>query len=151
MISLGFYGEVHVAGLTLTQAKVKILQHLRRYLTDEMLGLYEVQVEEEEEKPVDAKPTQPVRPHAGDTQGEGSLRTSIRTKKPKAEVSKPRTVPSGYKIRSIRQGQGSSLALRPLSRRMRESGCWDAFRSKRQRRPRSHDRPSRFRSKPGGR
>ena len=32
MVSLGFYGEVHVAGLTLTQAKVKILQHLRRYL-----------------------------------------------------------------------------------------------------------------------
>ncbi len=38
-ISLGFYGEVDVAGLTLAQAKVKITLHLRTYLTDRALGL----------------------------------------------------------------------------------------------------------------
>jgi polysaccharide biosynthesis/export protein len=38
-ISLGFYGDVHVAGLTLPEVKEKIVLHLRRYLTDEVLGL----------------------------------------------------------------------------------------------------------------
>ena len=38
-ISLGFYGDVHVRGLTLPQAKAKIVHHLRRYLDDNALGL----------------------------------------------------------------------------------------------------------------
>jgi protein involved in polysaccharide export with SLBB domain len=38
-ISLGFYGDVHVAGLTLPQAKVKIIKHLRTFLSDDVLGL----------------------------------------------------------------------------------------------------------------
>ncbi len=41
-ISLGFYGEVFVAGLTTTEVKAKVIQHLRLYLTDEMLGLSRV-------------------------------------------------------------------------------------------------------------
>ena len=39
MISLGFYGDVHVRGLTTTQAKVKIVHHLRKFLRDDVLGL----------------------------------------------------------------------------------------------------------------
>ncbi len=38
-ISLGFYGEVDARGLTLEQLKVAIIKHLRRYLSDESLGL----------------------------------------------------------------------------------------------------------------
>ncbi len=38
-ISLGFYGDVHVRGLTTEQAKSKILLHLRNYINDEVLGL----------------------------------------------------------------------------------------------------------------
>ena len=38
-ISLGFYGEVFVAGLTLTEVKEKILLHLRQHINDEVLGL----------------------------------------------------------------------------------------------------------------
>lgn len=38
-ISLGFYGEVHVAGSTLLEIKEKIVVHLQRFLTDEVLGL----------------------------------------------------------------------------------------------------------------
>ena len=38
-ISLGFYGDVHVRGLTPEQAKVKILLHLRHLLPDALLGL----------------------------------------------------------------------------------------------------------------
>jgi len=40
-ISLGFYGEVYVAGLTIPEVKEKIVLHLRKYLTDEILGLFE--------------------------------------------------------------------------------------------------------------
>ena len=40
-ISLGFYGDVHVGGLTLPEIKEKIVLHLRRYITDEFLGLTE--------------------------------------------------------------------------------------------------------------
>ncbi|MHC5539457.1 polysaccharide biosynthesis/export family protein [Singulisphaera rosea] len=38
-ISLGFYGEVYVAGLTTTEIKEKVVIHLREYLSDEALGL----------------------------------------------------------------------------------------------------------------
>jgi len=38
-ISLGFYGEVIVAGLTTREIKEKIIAHLRRFLSDEALGL----------------------------------------------------------------------------------------------------------------
>ncbi len=38
-ISLGFYGEVFVAGLTTTEIKEKVILHLREYITDEVLGL----------------------------------------------------------------------------------------------------------------
>jgi polysaccharide biosynthesis/export protein len=38
-ISLGFYGDIHVAGLTLTEVKEKIVRHLRKFLKDDTLGL----------------------------------------------------------------------------------------------------------------
>jgi polysaccharide export outer membrane protein len=38
-ISLGFYGEVYVAGLTMPEVKEKIVLHLRKHLTDTALGL----------------------------------------------------------------------------------------------------------------
>ena len=38
-ITLGFYGNVYVAGLTATEIKEKIVLHLRQYITDEVLGL----------------------------------------------------------------------------------------------------------------
>lgn len=41
-ISLGFYGEVFVAGLTSEEIKDKIVLHLRKYLPDEVLGLTEI-------------------------------------------------------------------------------------------------------------
>ncbi len=44
-ITLGFYGDVDVAGLTVKEAKEKIVTHLRKYLTDEWLGLVEMDPE----------------------------------------------------------------------------------------------------------
>ena len=38
-ITLGFYGDVHVRGLTTREAKVKIILHMRKYLNDHVLGL----------------------------------------------------------------------------------------------------------------
>jgi len=38
-ITLGFYGEVYVAGLTLSEVKEKIVLHLKEYLSDQVLGL----------------------------------------------------------------------------------------------------------------
>ena len=38
-ISLGFYGDVYVAGLTLPEVKEKVIRHLQKYLGDESLGL----------------------------------------------------------------------------------------------------------------
>ncbi len=38
-ISLGFYGDVEVAGLTVVEAKEKIVKHLTKYLNDDVLGL----------------------------------------------------------------------------------------------------------------
>lgn len=44
-ISLGFYGDVQVRGLTPAQAKLKIVYHLRRFLGDDVLGLRRIYVE----------------------------------------------------------------------------------------------------------
>ena len=41
-ISLGFYGDVYVAGLTPREVKEKVILHLRKYLNDEVLGLVEI-------------------------------------------------------------------------------------------------------------
>ncbi len=38
-ISMGFYGDLKVSGLTREQTKVKVIEHLRRWLSDEVLGL----------------------------------------------------------------------------------------------------------------
>ena len=59
-ISLGFYGDVEVAGLTIPEAKEKIVQHLRKYIADETLGL--VRFDPEAGEPVtrdEAKPQSP--------------------------------------------------------------------------------------------
>lgn len=39
-ISLGFYGEMDVMGLTTVQVKEKLIEHLRHFLTEETLGLH---------------------------------------------------------------------------------------------------------------
>lgn len=39
-ISLGFYGEIYVAGLTTSEIKEKIVLHLRKYISDDVLGLW---------------------------------------------------------------------------------------------------------------
>jgi protein involved in polysaccharide export with SLBB domain len=59
-ISLGFYGDLFVRGLTAEQVKAKVLLHLRKYLTDEVLGLFTV-----EETMDQAEPNRMIRPPEG--------------------------------------------------------------------------------------
>ena len=56
-ISLQWYGEVYVAGLTIDQVKEKVVLHLRRYLTDEALGLIEWDEREKKYIPREPKDT----------------------------------------------------------------------------------------------
>ena len=56
-ISLGFYGEVYVAGLTMPEVKEKIVLHLRKFLTDEVLGL--VKLDEAAEPETEQNSTKP--------------------------------------------------------------------------------------------
>ncbi|WP_165227117.1 sigma-70 family RNA polymerase sigma factor [Aquisphaera insulae] len=60
-ISLGFYGEVYVAGLTPTEAKTKIVLHLRKSLSDGTLGLLESGASDKvtEEEPRNLDPATP--------------------------------------------------------------------------------------------
>ena len=56
-ITLGFYGEVYVAGLTIPEVKEKIVLHLRKYLSDEILGLFEEDPKTGKPVPIDPKDT----------------------------------------------------------------------------------------------
>jgi polysaccharide biosynthesis/export protein len=51
-ITLGFYGDVYVAGLTLPEVKEKIVLHLRKYVNDEVLGLVAGDPNTQEQVPV---------------------------------------------------------------------------------------------------
>ncbi len=54
-ISLGFYGDLYVAGLTLDEIKEKVVLHLRKYVTDETLGLWKFDAKKEQWSEVDPK------------------------------------------------------------------------------------------------
>jgi polysaccharide export outer membrane protein len=56
-ISLGFYGDIHVAGLTLPEVKEKIVLHLRKYISDITLGL--VDLDENGEERIDPVTKEP--------------------------------------------------------------------------------------------
>jgi polysaccharide biosynthesis/export protein len=56
-ITLGFYGEVYVAGLTTTEIKEKIVLHLRKFLPDEVLGLTTFDPKTDEPRPVEPRDT----------------------------------------------------------------------------------------------
>jgi RNA polymerase sigma factor (sigma-70 family) len=55
-ISLDFYGDLKVAGLTRREAKIALIQRMRKFLIDEVLGLLELDENENPQKvdPVDS-------------------------------------------------------------------------------------------------
>jgi RNA polymerase sigma factor (sigma-70 family) len=58
-ISLGFYGDIKVAGLTREEIKVKVVEHLKTFLTDADLGL--VETDRKTGKPVKVAPADTTR------------------------------------------------------------------------------------------
>ena len=54
-ISLGWYGEVFVAGLTTDEIKEKIVLHLRKFLPDEVLGLTEIEPKDNAYKEIEPR------------------------------------------------------------------------------------------------
>ncbi len=52
-ISLGFYGDLEVAGLTRRECKIKVVEYLRKFLSDESLGLKDVDDEGKTTKKVE--------------------------------------------------------------------------------------------------
>lgn len=62
-VNLGFYGDVYVRGLTTLQAKEKIIFHLRKHLTDDVLGLWRIEDPgPSPEDPGNALPRAPLEP-----------------------------------------------------------------------------------------
>ena len=58
-ISLGFYGDVYVAGLTVPEVKEKIIRRLQKFLIDEVLGIVEID-EATGEPAVDSATNKPI-------------------------------------------------------------------------------------------
>lgn len=52
-VGLGYYGEIQVAGLTVRQIKVKVIEHMKQFLRDEVLGLVYTNPEDGKEVRVD--------------------------------------------------------------------------------------------------
>ncbi|WP_168222168.1 polysaccharide biosynthesis/export family protein [Aquisphaera giovannonii] len=110
-VSLSWYGDVHVAGLTVEQARVKIIRHLRTHLSDDGLGLLQSSPwEEDDSLPSSAaggSPPAPAPPADADP-----------ARKPEAGASKGISGPPARNIRRTSQaGEGRRAEPRQPSRR----------------------------------
>jgi protein involved in polysaccharide export with SLBB domain len=121
-ISLGFYGDVPVQGLTLDQVKVAIIKHLREYLDDATLGLIEpVEEEVEAEGPAIQMPVAPERPKGEDSPLEVKPRAKPRSS----------TYPAPSSLRPVKPRTASyrperrSVSLRSVLRTARRRGAQD--------------------------
>ncbi len=121
-ISLGFYGDVHVRGLTREQAKVKIIEHLRVFLPDVVLGL------EEEAPQFDpgVLPPQPPKPEEDDLKdapaGKGVKDQKPEEGKPSIEGVSRR--PAAFRPHRRESGKPSAEGQRAISaaaRRVRQA------------------------------
>ena len=114
-ISLGFYGEVQVRGLTVAQMKVAIIKHLRQFLDDEMLGL-EVAVEQEEQAVIPDQPPRPPNPFQLDDGPQPAKKTS--------RITRPRTHSGQANVRvSARKGTVRRVPVHRVSERTTTHGA----------------------------
>ena len=112
-IDIGFYGEVYVRGMTLEQVKVAIIKHLRKYLTDESLGLETSTGEVEGGLPLDKPPIPEIRRDAGDPfELEDKSKLNVRTR---SSSTGPRSVPRTPKPRTASgRAPGRPIPVRPI-------------------------------------
>lgn len=88
-INLGYYGEVYVQGLTISEAKVRIIEHLKDYLTEDELGLRAYRSPKVAPAPhgpdtpdVIDQPKKPAKPTAFSNSPRRSMRAGISVKTP---------------------------------------------------------------------
>ena len=115
-ISLGFYGDVHVRGLSPGQAKVKVIHHLRRYLSDDVLGL----VGHAEEPPRDGQEKPVLLPHPQRPSG-----TPPAAEPPATEPQPDRPAPEALRIAQV--VQGAPIPARPAPPAARPDAEPDLF------------------------
>jgi len=112
-ITLGFYGDVHVRGLTLDQIKVAIIKHLRKFLIDESLGLLEPDGEElETKRPATEKPAIPELPK----QDESPLELKDKAKPRSSSDRSPSNSRSVKPRAASHRPAGSPFSVHPVSR-----------------------------------
>ncbi len=104
-IDLGFYGELHVRGLTPHQIEIALIKHLRRFLPDETLGLKVPLFDEEAEQPAAAEPIKTPKPEI--PQGQENVFKEL--EKPRASFDRPR---SSHTHRVLRRGSRSPTPVR---------------------------------------
>ena len=109
MISLGFYGDVYVKGLTLDQVKVAIIKRLRNYLTDEALGLESRDFDEPPDMPqpqdIPAKVAKPLGRESN---------TKVRLR-PRTSSDRSSSTPRSGRIRSAsQQSSDNRVPVRPI-------------------------------------
>jgi protein involved in polysaccharide export with SLBB domain len=111
-ISLGFYGEIPVRGLTLEQVKVALIKHLRAFLDDDALGLVEYESEEMAASPPREKPALPVVPKEGDGPLDVKEKVKPRTSTYRAPSNSLRMRPRAARPSAAR----STVTVRPVAR-----------------------------------
>jgi protein involved in polysaccharide export with SLBB domain len=113
-ISLGFYGEVYVRGLTPRQAKVAILKQLRNYLTDVALGLETFASAPAAELPAAVRPPIPDLPKDAPTPLPPDNEAKEQ-RKPRPSSARPRSNPRAIRPRAASSRAGSrGISVRPV-------------------------------------
>ncbi|MHC5540383.1 polysaccharide biosynthesis/export family protein [Singulisphaera rosea] len=133
-INLGYYGEVSVQGLTVTEAKVRIIDHLKAHLSDEALGLTVYRNPTTAPAPhspdtPDAieEPKKPTKPTAFSNSPRRGMRARVSAKKPMRFASQeadpePEIIntPSGKVVNIPPPGPGATVAPRFVPELVRE-------------------------------
>ena len=109
-VGLDHYGEVYVRGLTIEQAKEKIVLHLRKYLNDEVLGLVETAeigtVDEESQEQHKPKPIPTnSKPNTSDSEPQKGSEGKPEPKADDSDVPRRVTKPAVQQIRVRRYGE----------------------------------------------
>ena len=112
-IDIGFYGQVYVTGKTLEQVKVAIVKHLRKYLSDVVLGL-----ETSDDEAQADRPAAPELPAGGRSPLEPDDIPNDKIK-PRSSSSRHPSIPRTRVPRfAVQQGAGIRAPLSPIRSRI---------------------------------
>ncbi len=114
-ISLGYYGEIEVRGLTLEQVKVKVIRRMQDFVTDEVLGLVQVRIMAEGQPEEAPKLPEPGRqPFRLQPDGSGPVQPPAPPdSRDPAPVSPPTSRPDPKPASLVDRGRRRALTARP--------------------------------------